>query len=198
MFDGAEAAGRRGASADAEALDREVARRHRQLAARADRRGRAEHPAARHPRAAHAATCRPRSSIDEAVRLAHWFGGRAGAGVRQRRARPGRPHARPPVNILLVNWQDLRESAGGRRRDPPLRDLRPAGGARAPGPAGLLRLAGRRARRRRCDGIEVHRVGGRHSFALLGRRRGAAGARGGAPRRRGRGHQQAAAVPRRR
>ena len=60
------------------------------------------------------ATVPPKVAIDEAVRLAHWFGGAKRAGVRQRRARPRRPFARASVNILLVNWQDRdNPQAGG-------------------------------------------------------------------------------------
>ena len=48
------------------------------------------------------------------------------------------------MNILLVNWQDRRESAGGRRGGPPVRDLRTARGRGTSGATRLLRLAGRR------------------------------------------------------
>jgi glycosyltransferase involved in cell wall biosynthesis len=73
------------------------------------------------------------------------------------------------MNILLVNWQDLRNPQ--------------AGGAELHLFELFSRLAARGHRIRlvcsgfvggaaveMVDGIEVHRVGGRHSFALLGRR----------------------------
>ena len=55
----------------------------------------------------------PKVAIDEAVRLAHWFGRCPGAGVRQRRPRRDRADARPAVNALVVNWQDRENPQSG-------------------------------------------------------------------------------------
>ena len=135
-------------------------------------------------------------AIDEAVRLAHWFGGARAPGfvngvldgIAARRS--GRP-----VNVLVVNWQD--------RENPQ------AGGAEIH----LFEIFGRLAARGHrvrlvcsgwpgapptatIDGIEVERTGTPEQLRALGAARGAPGARGGAARHRGRGHQQAAALSR--
>src|SRR3954462_9711960 len=80
----------------------------------------------------------------------------------------GWTHAHQPVNILLVNWQDLANPhAGGAEihlfeifsrlaaRGHRVR-MACSGWSGAPGTA-------------RIDGIDIHRTGGRDSFALLGR-----------------------------
>ena len=107
----------------------------------------------------------PKVAIDEAVQLAHWFGGAKAPGVRERRAGSGRSLARAPVNILIVNWQD---------RENPM-----AGGAEIHLHEIFGRLASRGHRVRLIcsgwkggasqavvDGIEVRRFGDRTSFAL--------------------------------
>ena len=120
----------------------------------------------------------PKVVIDEAVRLAHWFGGaRAPAfvnGVLDRVA----PRARAPVNILLVNWQDLENpQAGGAE----IHLFEIFGRLAARGHRVRLVCsgwAGRRERRSVVQGIEVHRAGDRHTLRARGRAGGAAGARG--------------------
>ena len=119
---------------------------------------------------------------------------RARARLRERGARRHRPRASDAVNILLVNWQD--------RENPQ------AGGAEIH----LFEIFGRLAARGHrvrlvCSGwrgaaspdpARRHRGPAHRRPAQLraaGARRGAARAAGGAPRHRGRGHQQAPAVP---
>ena len=102
---------------------------------------------------------------------------RAGAGLRQRRARPESPTRSGGCEHPAGQLAGSGESAGGRRRDPPVRDLRPAGGA-----GHRVRLVcsgwpGCRAARPWSTASRCERAGGRNSFALRRAGRGAAGAR---------------------
>ena len=169
-----------------------------QLAPEPDRRGRAQHPPARHPRAAQRRRCRPRSPSTRRVQLAHWFGGARAPGVRQRRAGP---RSRIHSDVCEHPARQLAGRAQSRTRAAPRStSSRSSAGWRARGhrvrlvcsgwPDAPARDVGARASR--CT-----RVGGRHTFALSGARRGAPGACGGTARRGVRGHQQAPALPRR-
>jgi glycosyltransferase involved in cell wall biosynthesis len=72
------------------------------------------------------------------------------------------------MNILLVNWQDLRNPhAGGAELH--LFELFARLAARGHRVRLVCSGFAGGAAREMVDGIEVHRVGGRHSFALLGR-----------------------------
>ena len=113
----------------------------------------------------------PKVVIDEAVRLAHWFGGpRAPAfvnGVLDRVARDLGRLVAAPVKILLVNWQDLRNpQAGGAEIH--LFEIFSRLAAR--GHRVRLVCSGWAGARRveSVDGIEVHRVGGRHTLRAGG------------------------------
>ena len=116
-----------------------------------------------------AARCRPRW---RSTRRSGW---RTGSAARGRPASStacstgSRATLGAAVNILAGQLAGPRESAGGRRGDPPVRDLRPARGARATGcgwsaPAGPARRRGRRSTASRSSASAA-----RNSFALLGR-----------------------------
>src|SRR5690349_18147318 len=139
----------------------------RALALRARRRRRAQHPATRPRRAGRGRHARARGG-GRGREAGALVCGSQSAGVRERRARPGGPGAGAAVKILLVNWND--------------RDNPHAGGAEIH----LLELFGRLAKwghtidllasgwpgaapEAELDGMHVHRVGGRNSFALQAR-----------------------------
>src|SRR5580765_5728134 len=80
-----------------------------------------------------------------------------------------RTHAHRIVNILLVNWQDrANPHAGGAE----IHLFEIFGRLAAAGPRVRLVCSGWEGAPRRAsiEGISVERVGGRNSFALLGRR----------------------------
>ena len=91
--------------------------------------------------------------------------------VRQRRARRARTtHGTDVVRVLLVNWQDRENPAGGRRRDSSARDLRAARREGTRGAPALRRLA-RAARRARVSMASRSIASGRrHTFPFLARR----------------------------
>src|SRR2546422_173326 len=107
----------------------------------------------------------PRSTLFPYTTLVR---GREGTGVRERRARRGGAGIRRAVRILLVNWTDrenphaggaethLHEIFGRLARGGHAIDLVASGWPGAPREAHL-------------DGLQVHRSGGRHTFALRAR-----------------------------
>ena len=136
----------------------------------------------------------PRVVIQEAVRLAERYGTVQEREVREWRARRARAaHGTDVVRILLVNWQDARirrraaprsictrSSAGSRRRGTRCACSAAAGPSCPP--------------RARLDGIDVYRVGTRHTFPFLARRAYYREHLDGLGRRARRGHQQGSAL----
>ena len=112
----------------------------------------------------------PRVVIQESVRLAERYGRRAEREVRERRARRARAaHGAHVVRILVVNWQD-RENPQAGGAEIHLHEI-----------FGRLAAKGHDVRllcggwpgcppRATLDGIDVHRVGTRHSFPFRARR----------------------------